>query len=100
MNSFDGNSTSIIIALIAILATTIGAVIWIVKYFANTLSSDLREHTKAAIEGNLASQEQTKASKEVLVFMKNLNGKLARATIQTVKEQRVEHQTVKERSDE
>lgn len=94
MNNLDGNATSIIIALIAILGTTIASVIWTVKYFAKTLSIDLQEHTKAAIKQADASDEQTKASKEVLIFMKALNGKLAKATIQTVQEQKVEHQHV------
>lgn len=68
--------------------------IWLAKFVAKTLGEDLKEHTKAAIHATQASKEQTKASKEVLTFMKNLNGKLAKATIQTVTEQTVEHQTV------
>jgi len=67
------------LAAIALAATTVGALIWVVKYFANTLSTDLKEHTKAA-------QEQTRASREVLKFMKNLNGKLEGAFIAKVEE--------------
>jgi hypothetical protein len=83
------------IAAIGLAATSVGGIVWLAKYFAKQLSKDLQEHTKAAVNSTIASQEQTKASKEVLVFMKNLNGKLAKATIQTVQEQTVEHQTVK-----
>mgnify|MGYP001567785310 CR=1 FL=1 len=74
---------TVAIAAIALAGTSIASVIWVVKWLAKTLSVDLREHTKAALIGAQASREQKKASTEVLVFMKNLNGKLAQATIQT-----------------
>lgn len=64
------------LAAIALAATTVGALIWVVKYFAQTLSADLQEHTKAATELASAAKEQSKASKEVLTFMRKLNGKL------------------------
>lgn len=83
------------LAAISLAATAIVGVIWLAKYLAKTLSHDLREHTKAAVGLTIAAQEQKEASTEVLKFMKNLNGKLAKATIQTVQEQTVEHQTVK-----
>jgi len=84
------------VALAAIaFATSMGAgVIWVVKYLAKELSKDLREHTAAAIEMANAGREQTEASNEVLTFMKNLNGKLAGATIQTIKEQHINTQVV------
>lgn len=66
----------ITLAAIALAATTVGALIWVVKYFAQTLSDDLKEHTKAATELASAAKEQSKASKEVLTFMRKLNGKL------------------------
>lgn len=94
MMPFDGNTTSIVIALVALLASTIAGIIWMAKYFAKTLSKDLQEHTKAAMQQVHASKEAVKASKEVLTFMKNLNGKLSKATIQTVQEQKVEHQHI------
>lgn len=75
--------TTVSLAAIALAATSIGGVIWVVKYLAKTLSEDLKEHTKAALIGAQASREQKAASTEVLIFMKNLNGKLAKATIQT-----------------
>lgn len=103
----DGNLTSIIIALIGVLSTTIiifgGAVIYFGKWFAKNYGNDMRAHTKAANTQASANQKlaiavdrNTESNGEVLAFMKNLNGKLAKATIQTVKEQSVEHQTVKE----
>lgn len=88
------DNVEVALAAIALAATAIGGVIWVVKYLAKTLSTDLQEHTKAAIELKHAAQEQTLASNEVLVFMKKLNGKLEGAVIQKVSEQTVEHQTV------
>lgn len=84
------------LAAIAFAATMGGGVIWVVKYLARELSGDLREHTKAAISNTAASKEQTAASKEVLTFMKNLNGKLAGATVQTIQEQHIGTQNVTE----
>lgn len=92
---------TVAIAAISLAGATVTGLIWVMKYFAKTLSHDLKEHTKAAINQTIASKdsaaasrEQKAASQEVLMFMKNLNGKLAKATIQTVQEQTVEHQTV------
>ena len=82
---------AVALSAIALVATTVGGLIWLSKFVANTLGKDLKEHTKAAIhqtnsnkeltkaslEQTKASKEQTKASGEVLTFMKNLNGKLA-----------------------
>lgn len=78
---------SVALAAIGLAATSVGGFIWLVKFMAKTLGTALQEHTKAAIS-------QTEASQEVLTFMKNLNGKLAKATIQTVTEQNVAHQTI------
>lgn len=95
---------AVALSAIGLAATTVGGLIWLSKFVANTLGKDLQEHTKAAIhqsnsnkELTKASREQTKASGEVLEFMKNLNGKLAKATIQTVQQQNVEHQTIKKK---
>lgn len=100
--SNDGNLTSIIIALIGVLSTTIivfgGAVIYFGKWFSNHYGQDMKAHTRAAITSADASKrltvavvKNTEASDEMITFMKSLNGKLAKATIQTVKEQNVEH---------
>lgn len=79
----DGNA--IALAAIALAATSMGAVIWMAKYFATRLADDLVAHTKAAYKQVEASNKQTKASDEVLTFMKNLNGRLANAAIATAK---------------
>lgn len=104
----DGNSVAL--AAIGLAVTTVAGLIWVLKYFAKTLAKDLQEHTKAAVQQTSASLQLEKTvkrvgdqaelsarnSEEQLIFMKNLNGKLAKATIQTVAEQRVRHQTVEQ----
>lgn len=70
---------AVALASLALAGTVVGGLIWVLKYFAKTLSKDLQEHTAAAIA-------QRQASEEVLIFMKNLNGKLTKATVDTVKQ--------------
>lgn len=77
---------AVALAAIGLAATAVGAIIYLAKYAVKELSADLQAHTKAAVEQTQASKEQKKASKEVLVFMKNLNGKLTNATIQKAQE--------------
>lgn len=69
------------LALIALSSTLAGCLIYVVHWATKELSSDLKEHTKAA-------QQQTLASEEVLRFMKNLNGKLEGAFVDKVREKR------------
>jgi hypothetical protein len=57
------------LAAIGLAATTVAALVWVVKYLAKTLSKDLQEHTAAATK-------QIAASNEMLIFMKKLNGRL------------------------
>ena len=67
---------TVALSAIGLAATTVAGLIWAVKFLGKTLSVDIREHTVAATKLANASEEQQKASKEVLVFMKKLNGKL------------------------
>lgn len=110
----DGNYTSIIIALITLVTLLItvlgGSVVWTVKWFAKNYGGDIKAHTLAATKSASASTKlatavdknteastaQIASNDQVLTFMKNLNGKLAKATIQTVKEQNVEHQHIEQ----
>ena len=96
------------LAAIGLAATLAGGIIWLAKYFAKELSTDLKEHTKAATNLSVASTQLEKAvvkvgkqaeltaanSEEQLKFMKKLNGKLENAIIQKVSEQHVEHQVI------
>lgn len=72
-------SETVPLAAIALASTAVGGVIYVVKYLADTLSADLKEHTIAATELTLAAKAQEKANKEVLTFMKRLNGTLPRS---------------------
>ena len=99
----SGNLTSIILALLALLTVVVGALIWFAKWFAKHYGQDMKAHTGAAIASANASKNlskavkrNTEASDQMITFMKALNGKLAKATIQTIKEQKVEHQVVKD----
>jgi len=98
----DPNATTIIIGLLTLLGTTVGAIIWVVRWAIGAYGKDIQAHTaaanrlaKASNKMSIAVEKNTSSNDEVLKFMKNLNGKLAKATIQTVKEQNVEHQTIK-----
>jgi flagellar biosynthesis protein FlhB len=72
-------SDEVAIAAIALAGTSVAGIVWVMKFFAKTLSSDLQAHTKAA-------EKQTEASKEVLTFMKKLNGSLPRIVEQKQRE--------------
>lgn len=61
------------------------------------LSKSIDKNTKSNDALIKASREQTKASKDVHDFMKNLNGKLTHITNQTIREQNVERQVVENR---
>lgn len=112
---------TVALAAIGLASTTVLAIIWIAKYSVKELSKDLRAHTRAAEQQREASLKAAEAStrlektvrkvgeqaelsaknsQEQLQFMRNLNGKLAKATIQTVKEQTVQHQTVEKQDKE
>ena len=67
------------LAAIALAGTTVGALIWFMKWLANNFIVALEKNTQAA-------ERQAEASDEVLKFMKNLNGKLEGAFVAKVKE--------------
>lgn len=50
------------------------------------LSRSIEKSVKSNAELVKASKEQTKASREVLAFMQNLNGKLSKVTKQVISE--------------
>ena len=92
----SGNLTSIIIALLGLLTLVTATVIYVARWAIDTYSKDIKAHTNATNKMSNSSDNLTKAIKkntesndEVLSFMKNLNGKLAKATIQTIQEQKV-----------
>jgi len=74
---------AVALASIALAATAMGGNIWLAKYLAKTLSHDLKEHTKAAVE-------QTAASREATTFLRKLNGQLPKLVEEKKKEARDE----------
>lgn len=100
------------VALAAIgLAGTMGAaVIYLAKYFARELMTGMKAHTQAAEQATEASKKladtvekvgeearlSSENSRELLVFMRSLNGKFKDVAQQKIQEQTVEHQTVME----
>ena len=77
------NGNEVALAAIALAATTIGGMIWIMKWGAREVAHDLKEHTKAATI-------QTEASREMLDFMKNLNGRLRKSVASTLEDNKKE----------
>lgn len=93
------NDTAMI-AAIGVVATSVGALVWIVKFLMTEMRHSLDKSAKAHDKVAAATDKNTAVSVETLTFMKALNGKLLKAAKQTVNEQRVneqvvEHQTVK-----
>jgi len=96
----EGDST-VAIAALGVLATTVGLMAWVVKKVLGDVAPALAKHADTAdhlskmVIGNTEStNKQILASDELLIFMRRLNGKLENAVIQKVAEQTVEHQTV------
>lgn len=85
----------IALAAIAIVATSVGALIWIIKFLMKEMRLSLDRNAKAHLKVAAATDKNTKVSQETLTFLRALNGKVAKATIQTIKEQKVEHQVIK-----
>lgn len=81
-----GTDTTVAIAAIGLATTTVVGLIWVLKFAATTLSKDIRAHTAAAVEQTKAAKAQKRASDEVLTFMKKLNGKLPKVTIEAIRE--------------
>lgn len=89
-------------AALAIVATVVGSLIWIVKFLMTEfrqsidgVKNSLDNHVKAANGIKKATESNTEVTKELQQFMYNLNGKLAKITSQKIQEQTVEHQTIK-----
>lgn len=86
---------AVALSALGVLATSVGLMAWVVKKVLGDVAPALNKHADTALQLSDAVEKNTKSNDEMLAFMKNLNGKLSKATIQTVQEQNVEHQTVK-----
>lgn len=89
-------------AALAIVATVVGSLVWIVKYLmtefrtsVDGVKSSLDHHVRAAEKIAKATDSNTEVTRELQQFMFNLNGKLAKITSQKIQEQTVAHQTIK-----
>lgn len=88
------NDTSVAVAAIAVVATCVASLVWIVKFLMMQMRASLERNAKAHLRVAQATDKNTKVSEETLKFMQNLNGRLAKITQQTIDEQTVHHQTV------
>lgn len=82
-----GDSSAVVLAALALIGTILAVVV-------TPLFGMLKQQDSTHKKLSDSIDRNTKSNQEVLTFMKNLNGKLAKATIQTVQEQTVEHQTI------
>ena len=67
----------ITLAALGIVATAVGAFVWIVKFLMTEVKSSLDKNTFSHNKVAEATRLNTKVSQETLTFMKNLNGRLA-----------------------
>lgn len=81
------DGTEVALAALGVLGTCIGLMVWVVKKVLGDVAPALLKHTEAAYRLSEAVERTAETQQEVLTFMKNLNGKLTKATVQTAKEQ-------------
>lgn len=84
---------AVALAALGLAATTVGALIWFIKWVSSEFSEDIKAHTAAAVSSTEASMELKRSvdklyelGSEQHDFMKNLNGKLTKAVVDTAKE--------------
>lgn len=94
-----GESTSVALAALGVLATSVGLMAWVVKKVLGDVAPALTKHAKTANTLADAVKKNTQSNNELLKFMRRLNGKLEHAVIQKVSEQTVQHQTVQHTKD-
>jgi hypothetical protein len=68
------------LAALGIVATSVTALIWIVKFLMTDIKSSLDKNTQS-------HERVADVTQEILTFLKNLNGKLAEITAQKVQDQ-------------
>ncbi len=70
---------TIALAAIALAATAMGALVWIVKFLLKEFMGSLDKNTAS-------NYKVAEMSNETLTFMRNLNGRLAKITAAKIKE--------------
>ncbi len=91
------DSNTVALTALGIVITAVAALVWIVKFLMLQMRASLDRNAKAHLKVAQATNKNTKVSEETLKFLRALNGKVAKATIQTVKEQHVDHQIIETR---
>ena len=92
-------NTEVVLAILGVLATLVGGLIWVVKYLANTLTRELKQLVKLgrnqlaeAKQGNEESRTRNGHLSDLIVAE---NTKV-REAVQNIKQQRVAQQLVGE----
>jgi predicted nucleic acid-binding protein len=85
---------AVALTALGVLATSVGLMAWVVKKVLSDVAPALTKHADTASELSDSVLENTKSNKEMLKFMKKLNGRLENAVIQKVAEQTVHHQHI------
>lgn len=70
----DGQETTL--AALALCGTVIGLMVWVVKKVLNDIAPALEKHSAAADNLKQAVKKNTEANRQMVTFMKKLNGKL------------------------
>lgn len=78
------------LAALGIVATAVGALVWIVKFLMTEIKDSLDKNSVSHNKIAEATKSNTAVSKETLDFLKNLNGKLAKITAQGIDEKNAE----------
>lgn len=76
--------SSITLTALGIVATAVGALIWIVKFLMAEIKASLDKNSASHYRVAEATETNTKVSQETLTFMRNLNGRLAKITAEKI----------------
>jgi hypothetical protein len=82
------DSPAIIISALGIVATAVTSLIWIIKYLLREIKSSLDKNSASHDKVAKATEINTGVSKELLTFMKRLNGRLPQITAEKIKDER------------
>lgn len=88
------DNNSVAIAALGVLGSCVALMAWVVKKVLGDVEPALRKHAETADNLGHAVDRNTESSKELLAFMRNLNGKLAHITSQKIEERHVTKQIV------
>jgi len=79
-------SSSVALAAIALAATVVGLMVWVVKKVMGEIAPALLKHSKAADGLKKAVDKNTESNQEMVTFMRKLNGKLPKLVEEKVKQ--------------